>query len=221
MNLKTTSFDDKSKWLQEYALQYQGGGNTSHQGISGSVGSMGQMGYQGIQGVCGQSGSQGVCGQQGIQGVQGESGYMHLDSNTVFNHDIRIDDMSLRQFVHNVPVQSIEDSVVKILEKYGLMANALRFDLRFDKDATIGYPDSTLGYQGSYSPHMNEDEGIRCEELDINEFNKPKTFTLDEVIKIIESTQSTTQVVSVFNQWDNDAIVESYKHQLIETFKIL
>jgi hypothetical protein len=126
--------------------------------------------------------------------------------DTVFKQDIRLDDMSLRQFVHNVPVQSIEDSVVKILEKYGLVNQSPHFyrdgTTNFIHDATYGYVDATIGYP-------------------INGEESEKTFTLDEVIKIIESTQSTTQVVSVFNQWDNNAIVEAYKNQLIETFKIL
>lgn len=208
-HLLTDAKDHRRKEWEESQLKYNG--ITGQQGVSGSAG------MSGIQGICGQ---QGVVGYQGIQGIQGESGYSHV-GKTVFKNDIHVDGMPVGQFIRNIPVESIEKSVVKILEKYGLMANAIRFDA----DPTIGYHDATLGYP--YNPRMKEDdEEMSLDEIndaideEDKEYDKPKTFTLDEIINIIDSTDTRLNV-NVKGIWENTKEQLIDKDKLIEKFKRL
>ena len=166
-HLKTNPFDERPSWVEEYTKRR---GLTDQQGISEL------MRHQGIQGVAGQ---QGISGMQGVSGMQGEPGYTHM-GKTVFNNDVCIDGMSVRDFVNNIPVKSIENAVLEILEKHGIYTkdSSVRIGGEIedaDLDADIEDKEDMFGTMGP------NDDGVQ------DAYQKDKTFTLDEIITIIES----------------------------------
>jgi hypothetical protein len=131
--------------------------------------------------------------------------------------------MSLKQFVNNIPVSSIEESVVKILEKYGLMANAIRFN----NDATIDYPNNSWMKEeddeedkemslDEINDEIDDEEG----EEDPEEYDKHKTFTLDEVINTIElfPVKMNMNMGGIW-EYSQEHLID--KDKLIEKFKSL
>lgn len=165
-------------------LGYSGGG---HSGMMGVSGSMGPMGMQGVQGL---TGSQGISGK------------------TVFKQDVYVDNMSLRQFVHQVPASSIEDAFLELANKYGL----------YTIDGTANIMRDIKNAENWRDKNGDDEEDWSTDELDDaigfeEEQEKCKTFTLDEVIKIINSMSVSLGT----NDFWKEELID--KKILIEKFK--
>jgi hypothetical protein len=203
---------DKASWLSEYVSKDNE--NKKNSNTQDIIGAQGVQGAQGIYKNQEFKGIQGVLGLQGIKGAQGvqfnnefvkpiKDYYLSRDptcNNSITpqmaaENALLYRKTELKQLFDEI----IEESIVEILKKYNLIQDTHEFGI---DDSNTMLSNDLIKYP------INDDE-------------PEKTFTLKEVIKIIESTPSTTQAVSVFNQWDNNTIVEAYKQQLIQKFEIL
>ena len=154
---------------------------------------LGLIGQRGLSGQMGMSGVQGVCGQQGVSGIQRVQGQLG------HHNDVHIDSLSVRDFVNNIPAISIENAVLEILEKHGI----------YTKDSSVRINDDILG--GTMGPN---DDGVQ------DAYQKDKTFTLDEVITIIDSSPVKMNV-NRGGIWENTTEHLIDKNELIKKLKSL
>ena len=137
------------------------------------------MGMQGIQGSVCQQGSIGISGSQGVSGRQGSQGVTSIDQD---NQALRV----------NISSEHIEDTVLKILKKHGVITD----EYKIEKE------------QEGCKGHMGiQDFGLE------EAYQLDKTFTLDEIITIIDSISIATHSNDF---WKEDLI---NKKTLIEKFK--
>ena len=140
------------------------------------------MGMQGIQGSVCQQGSIGISGSQGVSGVSGRQGSQGVTSIDQDNQALRV----------NISSEHIEDTVLKILKKHGVITD----EYKIEKE------------QEGCKGHMGiQDFGLE------EAYQLDKTFTLDEIITIIDSISIATHSNDF---WKEDLI---NKKTLIEKFK--
>jgi hypothetical protein len=130
-----------------------------------------------------------------------EINFQQIDPNTGIPS---IDSVNVQIQPGALTPESIEDAFLKLVDKYQLInvfgkvpAKEKRpFNMADAFKGCTGFTEATDNYTS-------------------------KTFTLDEVIKIIEEYQSNNFPISTFNQWDNDTTIKDFKRQLIDRFKLL
>ena len=155
---------DYAKSVEKYAKQV----NAMADAMDATIGpidatsnyrSGGHTGYMGVSGSVGPMGQQGAQGIQGMQGIAGQSGYSHLNS------------MTLSQFASHIPADSIEDAFLELCKKYGVQT----------QESSLEY----FNNANDDSEDWSEEDADVDDEMSFDE--EIKTFTLDEIINIIES----------------------------------
>lgn len=177
-NLRTHPYDDKPSWLSEYVSKDNE--NKKNSNTQDIIGAQGVQGAQGIYKNQEFKGIQGVLGLQGIKGAQGvqfnnefvkpiKDYYLSRDptcNNSITpqmaaENALLYRKTELKQLFDEI----IEESIVEILKKYNLMQDTHEFGID-DSDTMLS--NDLIKYP------INDDE-------------PEKTFTLNEVIKIIDS----------------------------------